>query len=570
MNPRLMFLPLIAVLIGATQARAAVVSVGNEPACSFGSLQQAMAFANSNGQDDEIRIANTMQHTHVSVEKHDADRLTIAGGYASCSSALPLAIPTVLDGSGSNAPVIRSVGGYLSLRNLQITGGRLDGSSSSGGGVDMKAPALGIDFRDVRITLNSAASGGGVAIIGSPSLTIRVRAENLRIDRNDASGNGGGLFAAYANGQFSSLQVEDNRAGNDGGGIWLGNDAVFHNRTGKTRSGIFANHAGNRGGGIAIEGGAMEMYHVAAGTDPAVISNNSARVGGAISIFNDRPWTAAVFNGSGINVVKNTASREGGAIAISVISSDSAPVFGGVHFSAAPPAVGGGGVGYCDTPRLCNVFSDNAAIDEQGSLMPGAVVAIHMKGKEADGFARFWNSTWRRNFGYDLAHSESDVASVWAQEIQLLNTLVDDNLVEKNLINATGFGSIYVMSSTVTGNRTGSALISGEAANYLRGSIFTDDAPLLSSVTPGTAAFNLIVANDDGLAGMPQIEKADPRFADPANHDYQLRMDSPALDREWGNSASTHDLDGEPRDVDLTYVPDFNMPRDLGCFERQF
>lgn len=45
MNPRLMFLPLIAVLIGATQARAAVVSVGNEPACSFGSLQQAMAFA---------------------------------------------------------------------------------------------------------------------------------------------------------------------------------------------------------------------------------------------------------------------------------------------------------------------------------------------------------------------------------------------------------------------------------------------------------------------------------------------------------------------------------------------
>lgn len=215
----------------------------------------------------------------------------------------------------------------------------------------MKAPALGIDFRDVRITLNSAASGGGVAIIGSPSLTIRVRAENLRIDRNDASGNGGGLFAAYANGQFSSLQVEDNRAGNDGGGIWLGNDAVFHNRTGKTRSGIFANHAGNRGGGIAIEGGAMEMYHVAAGTDPAVISNNSARVGGAISIFNDRPWTAAVFNGSGINVVKNTASREGGAIAISVISVTRPP------FSAA-----------CISPRRLQPW---AAVASAIAIRPG-------------------------------------------------------------------------------------------------------------------------------------------------------------------------------------------------------
>jgi hypothetical protein len=570
MNSKLILTGLISASVCAAQAYAAIITVGGDSACTLGDLRQAVSLADSNGQDNEIRLANNMQHTRVSVEKRSPSRLTIAGGYPNCSSASPVGTPTLLDGSHSSTPVIRSVGGYLMLQNLWITGGRLEAPASSGGGVDVEAPAVGIEMRHVRISSNSAANGGGLAIVGSPKLAIRVAAEDLYIDRNDANENGGGLFAAHANGRLEALQIEDNRAGNDGGGIWLGTEAVLHNRTGKTRSGIFNNQAGNRGGGIAIDGGAMEMYHVAAGTNPALISHNSARVGGAISVFNDRPWTAAAFNGSGINVMKNTATVEGGAIAVSIIARDSSPVFGGVHFSAAPPPVGGGGSDYCDTPRLCNVFSDNAAIDERGSPMPGALVVVHNEGKGAGGFARFWNSTWRQNFGYDLAHSNSDVQSSWAQEIHLLNTLVEDNLVEKHLIDASGFGSIYIMSSTITGNQTGSSLINGEGVNYIRGSIFTDDAALLSNVTANTSAFNLIVGNDDGLAGMPLVEKADPGFEDPANHDFQLRMDSPGLDREWNSPASAFDLNLESRNVDLLYIPDFGTPRDLGCFERQF
>lgn len=558
-----------AIALVQAELQAATITVGADPACHVHSLQAALAITNTNAQDDEVRLANNMVFDHIAITKTDTDTLAIRGGYPNCASANPLGPPTVLDGSGGPRSVIEASAGALVLVYLQIEGAVLPGEDSTGGGVNVIQAATRVELKDVRISRNTAHNGGGLAIVGSDLNTIRVTAERLVLDRNIASGNGGGMFARYANGTVSGLLVERNHAFNNGGGVWMGRDAVLFNRNGKNRSGFFKNVAGNNGGGLAIDGGAMEMFETSPGLDPAAFADNSARIGGGVHVFNDRPNTSAAFNASGITAYRNHASEEGGFAAVDIRAEDSTPVFGGIHVSASAPPVGGGSFAYCNVAISCNVFSENEARDSKGALRPGALVSIRNQGKGAAGFARFWNSSLRSNAGYNLVQNISDMQTDWAQEIHFKNALIEGNALEKNLVDAQGFGSIYIESATVTQNEVHAALITGQNAIYLHGSIFTDDAALLENITAQTSAFTLMVRNADGLSGFPLVEQNDPRFVDPLNHDFQLAPDSPALDREWNDGFNLFDLNLKPRNVDLPWVVDVNTPRDLGCFERQ-
>ncbi len=547
---------------------AAILKVGVGPGCSVGDLPSAVAMTNANGQDDEIHLSNTVEYRDVAVQKNDAQDLTIRGGYADCVAVSPTGLKTLLDGD-VQAPVIEATDGRIVLENLLVVGASLRGEASSGAGVNIIGNAIRVELKNVRISGNAAHNGGGLAIIGDIRHTIQVRAENLALDGNIADANGGGLYAQYANGILSGLLAENNHAIHNGGGAWLGRDAVFHNRNGKLRSGFFKNRAENNGGGVAIEGGGMEMYQISPGLDPATFGGNVARVGGGVYLFNDTPFSASTFNASDINAIGNRASDEGGFAAVEIRTVDSDPVFGGIHVSASAPPVGGGSFANCSVALSCNVFRGNVAEDASGLRRPGALVSIRNHGKGAAGFARFWSASVLGNTGYNLVHNQSDLPTAWAQEIHLRDALVHGNAVEKNLVVAEGFASVVIEGSTATENEVPSALIAGTGRSHVRGSIFTDDTPLLETTGSLTSVSNLMVRNDQGLGGFPGVQQDDPRFVDPANGDFQLRADSPALDKEINSAWPALDRNRNPRSVDLPGVPDFNTPRDLGCFERQ-
>lgn len=570
MKSILCILGLVAGFLVQSPTHGAVMTVGSDPACDFHSLQIAIGVSNTNNQDDEIRLANNLAYTSVALEKTDVNALTVVGGYPSCTANGASTILTVLDGAGTSASVVTARGGRLSLANLWIKNGTPRYVGSSGGGIRGVLPTTIIELKRVRLSGNSAWNGGGISVVGKEQQWIQLRAEDLTISENEAAGNGGGFHAEYVNGTFDGLLVEKNRAGGNGGGAWLGRDAVFHNRAGKLRSGFFSNRARESGGGIAIEGGGMEMYQVSRGLEPPVIEGNEARVGGGVYVFNDKPGTLAAFNGHEINVRKNLAGIEGGFAAVVAESDDSGNVYAAIRISADAPPVGGGSFANCAQPLLCNVFGGNAAIDDDGNLGLGGLVSVRSEGAGAVGFVSFNNVTVTGNLGHDLAHISANKENEFGRRVEFFNSLIDHNTAEKNLIVAEGFSQVFIGSSTATENWIGEPIISGAGDIYVRGSIFTDDMPLLNATTPQTSVFNLIVANDDGLAGYPMISKTDPRFVAPSQRDYALRSDSPALDMEAGLSISQFDRNSFPRDVDLLWVPDINTPRDLGCFERQF
>src|SRR6185369_1866241 len=63
------------------------------------------------------------------------------------------------------------------------------------------------------------------------------------------------------------------------------------------------------------------------------------------------------------------------------------------------------------------------------------------------------------------------------------------------------------------------------------------------------------------------IDQGQPLYVDAANKDYHLQPTSTGIDFAPGKGGQ--DLDGNPRDVNLSGVPGNPTPRDIGAYERQ-
>jgi hypothetical protein len=552
-------------LIYAGPTAAASFSVGGA-GCQFASIQAAIDQAALTPEADVIRIANNASYHFQALRKLDPHPLSLVGGFPSC---FPASVPngqTRIDGSGLDSSVLSILGGEVEIANIEITGGAP--RHGRGGGVYIGSPTRKVEFHNVRITANSAEEGGGLAIVGAPNNTISIFSERLVIDHNFGALAGGGMWATYAQSLKLSATwlVASNQTGGDGGGAWLGYNSVFHLFSSKYPGGFVDNLAKGNGGGVALVGGGLALFHSGGPAQVTEISRNSAARGGGVYLYGAAAGATSLQT-HGVIGNDNRALLEGGFAAIRMVGDDSSSRFGELqidasyHFGGAP----------CADPLGCNIFRGNVAMASDGQLQPGALISIRNEGKAAVGYGRFWNTTIRENLGHDLVHHWSNAKSGYAEEIDFRESLVVRNLVEKHLIETEGDGSVYIFGSTFAGNESGAATLQIDAATslaYISGSIFDDRANLIDQVPPNQSLFALMVRAPGATDGMPLIFRDDPLFEDANSDDYRLRASSPALDRQWDLvPGGPLDRAGNLRSVDLAAVPDFNTPRDLGCFE---
>ena len=218
---------------------------------------------------------------------------------------------TVLRGTGVGNNVLLNTKANLSIENIILDGGSLDGITAQS-----NTRILNIDQDGATVNLKSGASlqnaqttgnGGGVyvnhgtLVIGDDSTSGVIRNCNaanggavyttmyaiVNFNRGNiiqctAANDGGGVYlqGGAGSGEFTMNggSIERCTAENAGGGVFVGNSRAFH--MSGTSSRISRNSAGSKGGGIAIGGSDSRIYFsvmptVTANTCTASVADNN-------------------------------------------------------------------------------------------------------------------------------------------------------------------------------------------------------------------------------------------------------------------------------------------------------
>lgn len=145
-------------------------TVGSGIDCEFPSIQAALDAVAAQTQSQTIRVSRMIPHTGLHLTVHGGNDVTLDGGYATCASGRDTT-PTAIVGNGTQ-PVIRTLGGgNITLRNLDISGGRgeitSDGGMGGGGVWHVSSGQLLVDDSTVHHNV------GGVHVEGSGSAVVR-------------------------------------------------------------------------------------------------------------------------------------------------------------------------------------------------------------------------------------------------------------------------------------------------------------------------------------------------------------------------------------------------------------
>ena len=177
---------------------------------------------------------------------------------------------TILDGRGNGAVVTcngQNSQIAVSLAGVRMTGGVApNGAGGSGGGITAVLTDLQVD--NFSIVDNRAANGAGIVA------NQRLRLSNGTIERNIATGAGGGIFLiSQQPSSIRNVYIAKNEASQGGG--------VFHAGTTLTILGCETseNHAIDEGGGFYQQFGTLAFDE-----DSRVVENTAAITGGGIFV----------------------------------------------------------------------------------------------------------------------------------------------------------------------------------------------------------------------------------------------------------------------------------------------
>lgn len=196
-------------------------------------------------------------------------------------------------------------GAYITLQNVTIAGNIADKYGTfygNGGAIKIIGDTVSLTLVNSSIKYNYAnRDGGGIYVDGE---NCRINMINSKIDNNVAGTDGGGIFAKQELFELNmtSSSISQNKCDGDGGGICYAlYSSVERTQSFDSTSIFYDNHAGDDGGAIYAGGEAITL-------SGATYSHNRAKNGGAIYYDNDGCVISnAVFEG-------NHADKQGGAI----------------------------------------------------------------------------------------------------------------------------------------------------------------------------------------------------------------------------------------------------------------
>lgn len=573
-------------------------TVGNKVSdvnCTDDTLQHAVD--NAVCPNTSILLTQEISYGAQHVTIQDKSLSIIGTNATSCSNIgttgignSPAAVPTAplltisgTNNGGGSVFVVRG-NSNVTFQYVEITGGTTD-SDGHGGGIDFNGVgSLTIDT--TTIDLNSAGFGGGI----------------------EFNGNGG--HATLGLSAYSVIQA--NTAAGNGGGINIEGDAQLFAVQPFTHIG--SNHAPNgKGGGIAVVGPAEADIGSPGYAALPVIDGNDAALGGGLSIsaevdsFDahgklfttdpDHPVTVsgnfASQGGGGIYVRPNSSAFSGG-LAFGVgcafnarIDGNSAPEGAAVYVDQDSVPFGGIGSGFfgfndggcadapagsvsCHRGVTCNTLNDNRTVDAGNHRTAGAVVYA------VEGYANLFGFFMRGNVAAHALHVIDDSNSV-------NHCLIADNdfAAETLTIDDDGStGSLHIGSCTIVGNthNSGSVINAGHSLTLTKSII---DQPAMSTLhtvgEPVVTASDDLAADPTGLPVRHDIVQGEPIYVNPAAGNYHLfaftqngvATGSLGIDFTPALADEGSDLDGNPYDVDIPQVKDFQGIRDIGCYEAQ-
>lgn len=530
-------------LLGALLAipsAAAVYTVGGA-GCSHPDLNAALVAAASNAGFDEIRLLAGSSHQGPFLV--NSDGLSILGGYATCAAATPSGSSTLLGTNSSRALFLNSFG-TVQLQRLNLTGGSVTGD---GGGALFQGSG-NILLLDVLIFGNAATGrGGNVFVEAVPGLVVTFSGTSL-ISQGSAL-DGGGLACA-GNGRVvfrDDVLVANNQAASDGGGVHLSASCELVHSSSGPGDGIRNNTAGTSGGGVYIDGGA-EMNTELGLFGLAAIEANTAAGGSGGGIY--VTGTGSVLRAFFARVTGNSALSAGGGIA---------GESGAVVVVGRPVS----GIDWCADPVRCSLVSGNSAPTGGGLWAFASELTVH--GTHIEG-----NSANAGAAAYVFDGAEATIHSSVVAGNDGATPFVVGNAASLTLGNVTAAANINIgpkfinASSGATSVRILSSIFSQPSGEILGGGGVATVKQLDCVLSP-TVSF---------LGGLPAgtttraIYIADPRFANAASGNYQLRGNSPAIDHcdttQW--NGGDRDIDWQPRDIDNAFL-DVLGTRDLGADE---
>ena len=576
-----------------------------DPSCTYNSIQDALSASYACTTTIRVTREHTYTTQHLTLNgttkpltlQGEADGVTCdqlahcpVTDLTHCHAATTQPLVTI-DGNNTAGSVLTITGNStLTLRDLTITRGSAD-PSVGGGGIQFDGTgSLALDTTTV--SFNFAGYGGGININGNGGAATLTLDANSLVLENTAQYDGGGIRLT-GQARLFALQpytlIGYNQAPNGyGGGIAVVSPArIDVGSPGYNGGPVLQFNNAAYGGGISaiaadINQVAIVRLFTTASDGPVGVSINSASHTGG-GIYLKPKVTGGLFGGFGFATlcardfrIDSNVAQEGTAIYVDEDNSFDGKYLGGEVYlnndagneCNTPETMSSLGALACSAGTACNTINDNAAQDGSGTPTAGATIlaqtyaglAVSRVGMRGNHGAHVI-----RSFGPNPSNGTAFIADCLIAD----NELTAEMIRVDNDGNGAGYTTVDGCTIVNNSNQGAPVIFSGHAFALYRSIV--DEAGIdtwHSSDLADRVASYVLATDIFTLPDGPGLYEGQPTYADAATGDYHLQPSSLGVDFAPKNGGQ--DLDGKPRDIDLSEVPNAFGPRDVGAYELQY